>query len=330
MTQPTDLINFNCNCCHTLLTVPQSMAGVSGPCPKCGETVTAPFGLNAPMIYDLPSQLQHPVVAPPVTISKELPVAPVLDVMQPAPLVASAKPSGSRKWLFVGLGLAILGGGVAVWQSQTGGFGSGSSASAVATESTSATIVSADPKTQAIDRSCALAKKFLATPDWASARKMVAAQDVTGSVSEPAFQPEQFGRFSKSNKWSPLKVDEKENAGQFQVVWQVTDQENSEQLLLTVDDTAEGPKVRWYQPPYVVAAVGGTNGNKPKAVAETPAAPPATAPAAAPPAPVTPEATVLAVTENPRLPSNGSSALLNRKIEKAADADSTASAAPAK
>jgi hypothetical protein len=238
-----------------------------------------------------------------------------------------AKSSSSRKWLFAGLGVAVLGGVFALKQFRPEYLNlSGAKPSP---ENTLAPVVSSDPKTQAIERSCSLAKKFLATSDWTIARSMVAAQDVPGTASDPGFQAEQFCRFSKSSKWTPLKVDEKENAGKFQIVWQVTDEGNSEHLLLTVDDTADGPKVRWYQPPYVVAAVGGTNGTPQKPTVTPPASMPAATPAA-PATPVTAEAAVLATTANSPLPSNGSSALLNRKIEKAADADSTASAAPAK
>ena len=37
-----DVIQFHCSACQALLTVPSSMAGVSGPCPTCGQTVTSP------------------------------------------------------------------------------------------------------------------------------------------------------------------------------------------------------------------------------------------------------------------------------------------------
>ena len=37
-----DMLQFQCGFCHTILTVPAQMAGVSGPCPSCGQTVTSP------------------------------------------------------------------------------------------------------------------------------------------------------------------------------------------------------------------------------------------------------------------------------------------------
>lgn len=40
-----DVIKFSCSACHSELTVPASMAGVTGPCPICGQTVTSPAGL---------------------------------------------------------------------------------------------------------------------------------------------------------------------------------------------------------------------------------------------------------------------------------------------
>lgn len=35
-------IQFQCGFCHTVLTVPAQMAGISGPCPSCGQTITSP------------------------------------------------------------------------------------------------------------------------------------------------------------------------------------------------------------------------------------------------------------------------------------------------
>ena len=327
MIQPTNLnlINFHCSCCQTLLTVPESMAGVSGPCPQCGTTVTAPFpGLpvNAPMLSDLPPVLAEPAGA---TVS-----APLVNVPQPlssAPAATvPAKASGSRIWLFAGLGIAVLGGCFALQQfkQRTG------TTETTAQSSVPEPVISGDPKMQAIERSSSLVKKFLSTPDWASARSMVFDQDVTGSGSEPAFKPDQFQEFAKSAKFTPIKVDEKENAGLFQIVWQVTREDQAEQLVLTVDDTANGPKVRWYQPPFIVAAVGGTNSTKKPEAVNVPSTAPTASPTITPAQPTTPEETILAATKNPTLPSNGSSALLNPKIEKATDAASTASAASPK
>ena len=37
-----DVINFSCDHCGISLTVDDSLAGVTGPCPSCGESVTAP------------------------------------------------------------------------------------------------------------------------------------------------------------------------------------------------------------------------------------------------------------------------------------------------
>lgn len=38
----TDLMTFSCAGCGERLTVPQSQAGISGPCPCCGTQITAP------------------------------------------------------------------------------------------------------------------------------------------------------------------------------------------------------------------------------------------------------------------------------------------------
>ncbi len=37
-----EVINFSCQHCHAELGVPATMAGVSGPCPSCGNPITAP------------------------------------------------------------------------------------------------------------------------------------------------------------------------------------------------------------------------------------------------------------------------------------------------
>lgn len=39
---PADLLRFGCGHCGSLLEVPASLAGVQGPCPKCGGEITAP------------------------------------------------------------------------------------------------------------------------------------------------------------------------------------------------------------------------------------------------------------------------------------------------
>ncbi|MFT7172177.1 MAG: putative RNA-binding Zn-ribbon protein involved in translation (DUF1610 family) [Paracoccaceae bacterium] len=36
------VIHFSCDYCKISLTVEDSLAGVTGPCPSCGETITAP------------------------------------------------------------------------------------------------------------------------------------------------------------------------------------------------------------------------------------------------------------------------------------------------
>ncbi len=43
--QPADgkVMHFTCDHCKILLTVDVGLAGVSGPCPSCGESVTAPL-----------------------------------------------------------------------------------------------------------------------------------------------------------------------------------------------------------------------------------------------------------------------------------------------
>lgn len=42
------LLSFSCGQCNTALQVPAAMAGISGPCPSCGATITAPAAQSSP------------------------------------------------------------------------------------------------------------------------------------------------------------------------------------------------------------------------------------------------------------------------------------------
>ena len=61
------MLQFQCGFCHTILTVPAQMAGVSGPCPSCGQTVTSPTPAPAapPMQQWSPPPVAAPAPAPP-------------------------------------------------------------------------------------------------------------------------------------------------------------------------------------------------------------------------------------------------------------------------
>ena len=53
----SELMSFSCASCGITLTVPRSMAGVSGPCPSCARVITAPAASFAPPA--LPPQDQN-------------------------------------------------------------------------------------------------------------------------------------------------------------------------------------------------------------------------------------------------------------------------------
>ncbi len=44
----SELMSFSCAACGITLTVPRSMAGISGPCPSCARVITAPTADAAP------------------------------------------------------------------------------------------------------------------------------------------------------------------------------------------------------------------------------------------------------------------------------------------
>ena len=65
----SDTITFSCNHCGSTLTVPASLAGVSGPCPVCGQTITSPRSAPSPAA-------PAPVPAPPAPAPIPASVAP--------------------------------------------------------------------------------------------------------------------------------------------------------------------------------------------------------------------------------------------------------------
>lgn len=73
-----DTIQFQCGFCHTNLTVPAQMAGVTGPCPSCGQTVTSPAPADVPVTHWTPAA-QPPAPAwppsPPSPMMGELPAS---------------------------------------------------------------------------------------------------------------------------------------------------------------------------------------------------------------------------------------------------------------
>ncbi|MDB6006223.1 MAG: hypothetical protein JWR15_3210, partial [Prosthecobacter sp.] len=76
-----DMIQFQCGFCRTTLTVPAQMAGVTGPCPHCGQTVTSP--MPAPVAAPVPQQwAPAPMAAQaPASPPQAWPPAPQASVM---------------------------------------------------------------------------------------------------------------------------------------------------------------------------------------------------------------------------------------------------------
>ncbi len=66
---PEDVLHFSCQACRTKLTVPAKLAGVEGPCPKCGATIRAPqldSPAPAPAATTPPMETAAPATAPPL------------------------------------------------------------------------------------------------------------------------------------------------------------------------------------------------------------------------------------------------------------------------
>lgn len=51
----TQLLQFECGNCHAQLCVPESFAGVSGPCPHCNNTITAPPKREVALLGSVPA-----------------------------------------------------------------------------------------------------------------------------------------------------------------------------------------------------------------------------------------------------------------------------------
>jgi hypothetical protein len=256
-------------------------------------------------------------------------MAPTLVTATPAPSTPAsvrAKSRARRPLAYAGLCAAAVGVTWSVWhfQSKPGENAIATKGSLPAAEIAPAP---ADPKEAALARSATTVKKFLATADWETAKSMIAAQDTPGTTAPASFLPGRFKPLAAEGKFNPVAVTTKENAGQYQVIWEIENPHDAEKLVMTADDTPEGVRIRWYQPPYFVASQQGTRANEsnqqnmalvtnqpPMAPlpVETPVADPIpAAPEAKPAATPSKEETILAAIDVPQATSKGSAPLNN-------------------
>ena len=243
MNSPTPLIRFTCSCCQTSLTVPQSMAGVTGPCPTCQAPITAPLPPTAPEV---------PVATTPV----------------------DENPARRGHGRLVGsLAAVAIVAAVGFWTLKM--------RSAVDGNAQADTTPLPPPasRAEAIERNSAMVRHFLASATWPEARPLVATQDITGTLAEPAFQPERFQPLAQNGTFTPEQVEEIGAPYQMRIVWNIQSAHEASRLTLISEDTPDGPRVRWHQPPAFLSVVGGTNATLPPA---------ATAPQISEPAPMPP------------------------------------------
>lgn len=103
------LVSFNCDHCTAVLSIPEEQAGISGPCPFCGETVTSPQCTPAVMVVpELPFANDDPPTSrdePPRREWREPRVIPVTEPVLPF------RPQ--RIALKVAAGVVVFVGGVA-------------------------------------------------------------------------------------------------------------------------------------------------------------------------------------------------------------------------
>ena len=93
-----EVIHFSCQHCHAQLTVPATMAGVSGPCPSCANTLTAPV-VEATGFNQTHLEALSPTVVEPSPLAVDRPKAV-------NPQVNAAEPNdqtGSLRGIHVGL-----------------------------------------------------------------------------------------------------------------------------------------------------------------------------------------------------------------------------------
>lgn len=270
------------------------MAGITGPCPECGQPVASPesFAISSPK-----TQLRRPFLV--------------------AALAAS----------LVGLGWSVK-------QQMV----PGSKHLCLVNPPVSAPAV---PKTEqelkeeAIARSKETVQAFLAAKDWPSARRLVDPRDITGSLSEAAFRPEQFAQVVKEAQWTPETIEGQGDAGTYQIRWIIQSPTIPARLILTAADTPNGPRVRWFRPPVFEPLTVGTiqPAAAPAAVAQTPPVPPAiTTPTPEAPTPKpkpTTKETVAAATEAAKPTITGSAPLLTPASAQKSPEKSTAANRPA-
>lgn len=85
------VIQFHCPSCNAPLTVPIHLAGVTGPCPKCGSSITSPA---APGPSPVPVPTPAPAPAPPPSpVPAPLPILPNTQDIQVPQMVPAAPPA---------------------------------------------------------------------------------------------------------------------------------------------------------------------------------------------------------------------------------------------
>jgi hypothetical protein len=116
-----------------------------------------------------------------------------------------------------------------------------------------------DPRVIAAARGMEMVRGFLSESTWPDARRWVSTKDITGSISEPAYKPEEFKALaSGDSKFTPVNVTELETPGEFQIVWSIEKAGCPNRLVLTTSDSPDGTRVRWHQPPVLSPMVAGT------------------------------------------------------------------------
>lgn len=89
-----DLLTFVCAYCDTCLTIPGEQAGVSGPCPQCGEPITSPVAVEVETSLETVRKAMG--AEPETVVQKVTPPAPTVAAEETAQAIPPQMPAAAN------------------------------------------------------------------------------------------------------------------------------------------------------------------------------------------------------------------------------------------
>jgi hypothetical protein len=235
------LISFACGHCQTVLHVDSSLAGVRGPCPRCGSTVEAPrpaVTQSAPEFNTVLPQHPEPHFSP---------LASVAEAVRPPEVL----PNRGFRWRSVAWMLLVgaLGGGGAWALRNPGPFSarlaawrSGAGQGALAGQGTPGATPGSREK-RAMAAATQTVHQFLAASTWAEAQAFVTPGSLpmdTGAGYDPKIL--QLFREARLRQIEAHPVGTK---GRYLSAWEADSTRGGGRFHFVVEETDVGPRVRW-------------------------------------------------------------------------------------